>query len=193
LIGSAPSSDETSSGRVRRIILRAAFDELVATGIDRFSFDRVAARAGIDASVIKTLWHDRRVLLMDAVLSSSESTIPIPDTGTLRGDLAISVESAVAIASTPEGRRQFRSMLPVDRDFDPTCVQKDFWDNRFAAWAVTFRRAAERGELRDDIDPLTATLMLAGAINAEVLFTDSPIGAAYVEQAVEIFLRGICR
>ena len=84
-------------------------------------------------------------------------------------------------------------MLPVDRDFDPTCVQKDFWDNRFAAWAVTFRRAAERGELRDDVDPLTATLTLAAAINAEVLFTDSPISAAYVEQAVEIFLRGICR
>jgi AcrR family transcriptional regulator len=178
---------------VRRIILQAAFDELVATGIDRFSIDRVATRAGIDAGVIKTLWHDRRVLLMDAVLSSSESTIPIPDTGTLRGDLALSVESAVAIASTPDGRRGFRAMLPVDRDFDPTCVQKDFWDNRFAAWAVTFRRAAERGELRDDIDPLTATLMLAGAINAEVLFTDSPIGAAYVEQVLEIFLRGICR
>lgn len=30
-------------------------------------------------------------------------------------------------------------------------------------------------------------------INADVLFTDSPIGAAYVEQALEIFLRGITR
>jgi Tetracyclin repressor-like, C-terminal domain len=187
------SSDEASSGDVREIILQAAFDELVVTGIDRFTFDRVSVRAGVDVGVIETLWHDRRVLLMEAVLSSSESIISIPDTGTLRGDLALSVESAVAIASTPEGRRQLRSMLPLDRDFDPTCVQKDFWDNRFAAWAVTFRRAAERGELRDDVDPLTATLMLAGAINAEVLFTDNPIGAAYVEQVLEIFLRGICR
>jgi hypothetical protein len=41
------------------------------------------------------------------------------------------------------------------------------------------------------VDPLTATLMLAGAINADVLFTDSPISAAYVEQVPEIFLRGI--
>ena len=58
---------------------------------------------------------------------------------------------------------------------------------------MTFRRAAERGELRDDIDPLTATLMLAGALHVDVLFTDSPISAAYVEQALEIFLRGISR
>ena len=35
--------------------------------------------------------------------------------------------------------------------------------------------------------------MLAGAINVDVLFTDSPIVAAYVEQALEIFLRGITR
>jgi len=47
--------------------------------------------------------------------------------------------------------------------------------------------------LRDGIDPLTATLMLAGAINVDVLFTDSPIGTAYVEQALDIFLRGISR
>ena len=130
---------------------------------------------------------------MNAVLSSSESIIPIPDTGTLRGDVALSVQSAVAMAATPEGRQQFRSMLPSDKDFDPTCVQRDFWDNRFAAWAVTFRRAAERGELRDGIDPLTATLMFAGAVNADVLFTDSPIGADYLEQVVDIFLRGISR
>jgi len=58
---------------------------------------------------------------------------------------------------------------------------------------VTFRRAAERGELRDGIDPRTATLMLAGAINVDVLFTDRPISAAYVEQALDIFLRGISR
>jgi hypothetical protein len=35
--------------------------------------------------------------------------------------------------------------------------------------------------------------MLAGALHVDVLFTDSPIGAAYVEQALEIFLRGITR
>ena len=73
---------------------------------------------------------------MDAVLSSSESTIPVPDTGTLRGDLMLAAEAAVDIASTEAGRRQFCSMLPRGKDFDPTEVQRDFWDNRFIAWAV---------------------------------------------------------
>jgi hypothetical protein len=36
---------------VRAIIMQAAFDELVVSGIDRFSFKRVSARAGVDVGV----------------------------------------------------------------------------------------------------------------------------------------------
>jgi hypothetical protein len=179
------------SDKVRAKVLHAAFEELVDRGIDRFSVDRVAQRADVDLDVIMTMWHDRRILLMDAVLSSSESTIPIPDTGTLRGDLMLSAQAAVNIASTEAGRRHFCSMLPRGRDFDPTEVQRDFWDNRFIAWTVTFRRAAERGELREGIDPLAATHMLAGALNFDVLFADNPISAEYVEQVLDMFLHGV--
>ncbi len=184
------NSGDTNSDRVRAKVLRAAFEELLDRGIDRFSVAGVAKRADVDLDVITTMWHDRRILLMDALLSSSESSIPIPDTGTLRGDLMLSAESAVKIASTEEGRRQFCAMLPRGKDFDPTEVQRDFWDNRFIAWAATFRRAAERGELREGIDPMAATHMLAGALNFDVLFADNPISAEYVGQVIDIFLHG---
>ncbi len=174
-------------------MLRAAFDELVDRGIDRFHVDRVAKRAGVERDVILTMWVDRRILLMDAVLSSSASVIPIPDTGSLRGDLSQALEVAVDIASTREGRRQLYSMLPRGKDFDPTEVQRDFWDNRLFAWAVTFRRAQHRGELREGIDPVAATRMLAAAINFDVLFADNPISAEYVEQVLDMFLHGVAR
>ena len=185
--------DDPGTEEIRQVVLQAAFDELVDRGIDRFHVDRVARRAGIERDVILTMWVDRRILLMDAVLSSSESIIPIPDTGTLRGDLLLAMQAAVDISSTQVGRRQLRSMLPRDRDFDPTEVQRDFWDNRLIAWAVTFRRAALRGEIRDGIDPMAATYLLAGAINFDVLFTDSPISAEYVEQVLDMFLHGVAR
>ena len=88
------NSGDTNSDRVRAKVLRAAFEELLDRGIDRFSVAGVAKRADVDLDVITTMWHDRRILLMDALLSSSESSIPIPDTGTLRGDLMLSAESA---------------------------------------------------------------------------------------------------
>lgn len=185
--------DDADAEAIRGVVLKAAFDELVDRGIDRFTVDRVAKRAGVEPDVIIAIWGDRRILLMDAVLSSSESVIPIPDTGTLRGDLALAVEAAVTIASTREGRRQLYSMLPRGRDFDPTEVQRDFWDNRLIAWAVTFRRAQQRGELREGIDPMAATRMLAAAVNFDVLFADNPISAEYVEQVLDMFLHGVVR
>lgn len=185
--------DDADAEAIRGVVLKAAFDELVDRGIDRFTVDRVAKRAGVEPDVIIAIWGDRRILLMDAVLSSSESVIPIPDTGTLRGDLALAFEAAVTIASTREGRRQLYSMLPRGRDFDPTEVQRDFWDNRLIAWAVTFRRAQQRGELREGIDPMAATRMLAAAVNFDVLFADNPISAEYVEQVLDMFLHGVVR
>ena len=185
--------DDADAEAIRGVVLKAAFDELVDRGIDRFTVDRVAKRAGVEPDVIIAMWGDRRILLMDAVLSSSESVIPIPDTGTLRGDLALAFEAAVTIASTREGRRQLYSMLPRGRDFDPTEVQRDFWDNRLIAWAVTFRRAQQRGELREGIDPMAATRMLAAAVNFDVLFADNPISAEYVEQVLDMFLHGVVR
>ena len=185
--------DDADAEAIRGVVLKAAFDELVDRGIDRFTVDRVAKRAGVEPDVIIAIWGDRRILLMDAVLSSSESVIPIPDTGTLRGDLALAFEAAVTIASTREGRRQLYSMLPRGRDFDPTEVQRDFWDNRLIAWAVTFRRAQQRGELREGIDPMAAARMLAAAVNFDVLFADNPISAEYVEQVLDMFLHGVVR
>ena len=185
--------DDADAEAIRGVVLKAAFDELVDRGIDRFTVDRVAKRAGVEPDVIIAIWGDRRILLMDAVLSSSESVIPIPDTGTLRGDLALAFDAAVTIASTREGRRQLYSMLPRGRDFDPTEVQRDFWDNRLIAWAVTFRRAQQRGELREGIDPMAATRMLAAAVNFDVLFADNPISAEYVEQVLDMFLHGVVR
>ena len=185
--------DDADAEAIREVVLKAAFDELVDRGIDRFTVDRVAKRAGVEPDVIIAIWGDRRILLMDAVLSSSESVIPIPDTGTLRGDLALAFDAAVTIASTREGRRQLYSMLPRGRDFDPTEVQRDFWDNRLIAWAVTFRRAQQRGELREGVDPMAATRMLAAAVNFDVLFADNPISAEYVEQVLDMFLHGVVR
>ena len=185
--------DDVDAEAIREVVLKAAFDELVDRGIDRFTVDRVAKRAGVEPDVIIAIWGDRRILLMDAVLSSSESVIPIPDTGTLRGDLSLAFEAAVTIASTREGRRQLYSMLPRGRDFDPTEVQRDFWDNRLIAWAVTFRRAQQRGELREGVDPMAATRMLAAAVNFDVLFADNPISAEYVDQVLDMFLHGVVR
>lgn len=174
-------------------IRAAAMAELSATGVDDFSLSGVAKRAGVDVDVIVTHWHDRRVLLMEAMLLTGQQQMPTPDTGSLRGDIMAFVAQLTALSDTEPGVRYLRSLLPQTGELDFTQVRKDYSDSRFDAHADIFRRASRRGELRDDVDPVTAIQMLASTICADAIWYARPSQPDYIGGAVDIFLRGIAR
>ena len=66
------------AAQARQAIRRGAIAELIARGIDDFTVKGVATRAGVDPSDILQIWHDRRVLLMDAQLSRASEALPLP-------------------------------------------------------------------------------------------------------------------
>jgi AcrR family transcriptional regulator len=86
--------DLQASGRRRRgedlerAILAAAWDQLVERGYGNFTIDAVADAAGTSRSVLYRRWPDRDALIA-ATLSFglNRDRPPIPDTGTLRGDI----------------------------------------------------------------------------------------------------------
>ena len=176
----------------QRVIL-AASDELASRGIDNFTIEGVAARAGVEADAIRQIWGDRRVLLMDAPLRGAQQSVPIPDTGSLRTDLVAYAHSLSAASASPSARAVLYSLIPPSKDWDPTEVRSDFWDIRFDTIATILRRAAARGELRSGIDPLEAMRLLSTALNYDALFTDSPMRPEYAEQVLDIFIRGVSR
>ena len=180
-----------ADGEPHTAIRAAAMTELAARGVDDFTFDGVAKRAGVDVKAIVAHWHDRRVLLMEAMLLTGQQQMPTPDTGSLRGDVMAFVEQLTALSGTEPGVRYLRSLLPQSAEFDFTQVRKDYSDNRFDVHAEIFRRAARRGELRDDVDPVTAIQMFASTICADAIWYARPSQPDYVRGAVDIFLRGI--
>jgi AcrR family transcriptional regulator len=69
-------------------ILDAAWEQLVAEGYEHFTMETVAARAEASKPVLYRRWKTRDELLRAAVRrQGNESARPIPDTGTLRGDV----------------------------------------------------------------------------------------------------------
>jgi AcrR family transcriptional regulator len=93
-------SSKVSVGQRRRgaalesAILEAGWDQLVEAGYERFTIDAVAARSGSARSVLYRRWPTRLDLLEAVIRHRGEiDSIPVPDTGTLRGDvLAILTE-----------------------------------------------------------------------------------------------------
>ena len=176
---------------IRDRVLDATLDELRIRGIDAFTIDNVAHRAGVDAEVINAHWHDWRVLLMDAQLTRARQQVPTPANGDLREDLVDYAKSLMEVASTVQGRRWFHRNLPNGQDTDFSEVRSDFWSIRFSELLPIMLEAAARGEIRADIDALTALQAFSAAVYYPVIFADSPVQADFADQVVAIFLHGV--
>ena len=67
-------------------ILAATLEILTEVGFDKLTMDAVAARAKASKATLYRRWENKASLVIEALHSSKEEP-PLPDTGTLRGDL----------------------------------------------------------------------------------------------------------
>ena len=184
--------DDTGPAQ-RQVILTAALNELLLRGIDDFTVERVADRAGVNPAVITREWGDRRVLLMDAMFSEGHQGLPVPDTGSLRGDVEAVAAMLAALNAAPKWRSWFQRLLPASRDADFTEIRTDFIRGRMAEFVPVLQRAAERGELREGIDLQAAIRMFYTAYNADLIFDGTGVLPEYGTAVLDIFRRGITR
>src|ERR1700733_1916686 len=92
------------SAEADRAILAATLDLLAERGLDAMSIEEVAARAGVGKATIYRRWSSKGLLALDAFVRSFREQQPLPDTGTLRGDLTAALTAWIrAVTETPMG------------------------------------------------------------------------------------------
>ena len=142
-------------------ILDATLTVLAETGYDRLTMDAFASAA---TATLYRRWSSKPVLVVEAICSHKEHP-PLPDTGSLRGDLvaahcgmgglqdprALAVQAAVVTAM---GR---------DPEFAET-YRRDFIAPKLARSRAIFERARERGEVSHDVDLDIVAPALAGIV-----------------------------
>ncbi|WP_417562552.1 TetR/AcrR family transcriptional regulator [Microbacterium sp.] len=86
---------------LEQAILQAGWEQLLDGGYPGFTIDAVAERAQTSRSVIYRRWTDREQLL-DATLTFGLNLgrMPVPDTGSLRGDILAVLRASNAARST---------------------------------------------------------------------------------------------
>lgn len=132
----------------RAVVLRAALEEMLESGLDDLTTESIAARAGVECVVITGHWGDRRVLFLEAAIEYARENFVVPDNGNLRDDL---LGVAAALVRVPHPR-WFARALAVGGDADLSEIRLDYWRVRADDVAVVFRRAADRG------DPATTSI-----------------------------------
>jgi AcrR family transcriptional regulator len=184
--GSEPAVDQWAD------VVPAALHELQLWGIERFSVEAVAARAGIDIATIKQRWIDKHSLVVDALVAHYDPLVVVTDTGSLRGDLRAHLVSLAEYFNTQLGRSLLRTTVIDGKNVAPISVRGSFWKLRVDAVRAIFERAARRDELREEIDANIALQLLTGPIFLRGLYSNEPIDTADLcDTIVDLVLRAI--
>jgi AcrR family transcriptional regulator len=179
------------AARVRAAVLDAAAELLTDGGYDQLSVEDVAARAGVHKTTVYRRWPTKAGLIADAVSVHSEQNVPIPDTGTLLGDLQAFARAIVANIASEGGTRRSRSIVAAAATSDDlTAGMHSFWAERLDSSATIVERAIERGELAPEADANLIIETVIGPLWVRLLLTGEPISDDLADRVAELVTVG---
>lgn len=179
------------SARVRETVLDATVEVLLEVGLEGFSIPEVAEKAGVHKTSIYRRWGDAPSLLLDALLSRVGEEIPVPDTGSLRGDLKELVRKVAGFLEGPIGNALVRTTMVEAGSVELSMGRTRYWERRFALNREIFERAIERGEMEAGTDPDLGLEALIGPLYLRVLVTGKPLEEGFLDGVVETILNGL--
>jgi AcrR family transcriptional regulator len=191
-----PASTRRRGSALEEALLDAAWDELREAGYAGLTMEGVAQRAGTSRPVLARRWPTRPQLVIAALrrhrpMLSGE----IPDTGSLRGDV-LAVLRRISARFAELGPGTFYGLLSdyvADPALLPDLQAQVLQTTGNEVMAGILKRAAERGEARDDIPPRVATLPI-DLLRHELLRSFSPANEhAMTEIVDQVFLPLVSR
>ena len=187
------ASGPAGAARVfRSAVLGATLAELSTAGYSALSLQGIAHRAGVHKTTVYRRWGSRDRLLLEAILERSSERVPIPDTGSLRGDLLAVATAVIAMITTPEITAAIRAFVSeAPREPALAVSGHEFWEARFSLTREVIERAVQRRELPKNANPDLAIEALIGPIYLRLLVTREPLDAEYAGQLVDHVIAGM--
>lgn len=176
----------------RRAILAAALELVAEAGYGRLTIDGIATRSGTGKQTIYRWWPSKADVLMDALASTADLRVPVPEEPTLADDLRAFLSASFALAGRPPVREGLRALM-AHAQLDPAFGRRfrtDFLERRRAALTALLERADRRGDRPEGLSPGTVCDIVFGVIWYRVLATDAPLDATLVDELVTALAPG---
>ncbi|MBF6297953.1 TetR/AcrR family transcriptional regulator C-terminal ligand-binding domain-containing protein [Nocardia amamiensis] len=184
-------SAQIRGARLRKAVIDATLARIESVGIGNVRVADVAADAGVHETSIYRRWKTLPRLLLDALLSRMAEEIPLPDTGSLRGDLERFMTDLIRFAETPSGVALIRGTVIGDADPDVDATRREFWMRRLSVSEEIIRRGIARGEIASTADPRLTMLTLAGVVHLHVTQLGNALPPGLACDTVDLVLSGI--
>lgn len=193
LIPSPVRRGRPRSERAERAILETTSKLLEERGFVDLTIEDVALNAGVGKATIYRRWPTKGILAFDAFQEEFLARQPLPDTGTLRGDLLAALRSWIrTVKDTVTGRALVGLIAEVQRDPALGAV----WRDRFVVpvrgqHRILIQRGVDRGEIATGTDPDIALDLLFGAAYHRLLQSHLPLSDRFAQTVVDTIIAGM--
>jgi len=172
------------SARVRAAVHQAVTELAAERGYGAFTIGDVAARARVADTSIYRRWGTLEALTADVALTWLTARSPMPDTGSLRGDLRAYAAGVARDITGPAGLAVLRLVIALDTAGDAGIAARDgFLAERGRQLQAMLDLSQARGEhppsTLDVVDHILAPLYV------RVLFGVAPLTPEYVDGLVD--------
>jgi len=193
----APTGDRRTNGvrrqgraaKVVASVLQATGEELNRVGYANLRVDEVAERAGVNKTTIYRRWPTKAVLVSDTLDSHFQTERPLPETGSLRGDILDYLSNMVALAKTSMWRGIFTA-LSGRTDPEVEVVARKLYLRERAFRTRLVQRAIDRGELPRAVDAELIGDMFSAPILRRLLTFGEDVERDYIESVIDVTLAG---
>jgi AcrR family transcriptional regulator len=169
---------------VRAAVVAATQDELIESGYDALSVERVAQRAGVPPSTVGEAWPDVDELVALVFEELGEHELVLLNTGSLETDLRALAAGIAALHGVPRLRATFQALVyAAGRSPRAAESLRRFWTQRLARAAEPVRRAIAAGDLPPDTDAREVIRMLGAPYYYRMFITHEPLDDGLAERA----------
>ena len=193
LIKPAPSG--ARSARIHQLLLQVTGQLLDEGGLPAATVDAIAARSGVSKVTIYNHWPSRTAIAASAFAELMGAAVPVPDTGSLAGDVTEHlVRLSAFYASEPRGAT-FAQLLAacVDDEAGAAYFREYFLAGRHRVIAQLWQRALDRGEADPAIELPEVIDILAGPLIFRRLAGHHPLTDGAARKIAHAVLYGLAR
>lgn len=183
-----------TGGRSQRVVsdvLRAALDELNRGGYGALRVEDVAARASVNKTTVYRRWPTKADLVTAAIRAFAGYDEPLPDTGSIRGDLREMVLRTIQFCQTPEGQALTRFVTMETGDPEVDRLVRSLRDASTERRRLLVERAIARGELPAGIDTRLIVDAVFAPITSRVVRLREPVDPATAEVLIDLVITGV--
>ncbi|MFI1658342.1 TetR/AcrR family transcriptional regulator [Streptomyces sp. NPDC020472] len=174
-------------------IMRTTLELGQELGYAKLSIEAIAARAGVGKHTIYRRWPSKGALLLDSLLSLSESALAYPDTGDVIADLRKQICEAVDLLAGAPFSPLFQALVG-EAQHDPAvagALNERFIAPQSDKTVTRLKTARDQGQLSPDFDLDLAMAILSGPLYFRLLVTQEPLTHEYVDRILDALFTGM--